>query len=82
MMRDHQNSEIKSLVKILDMFRSDLITLRKKIRRHSITVQFTLPKYVIRAFGNSQVRIGDHTVSLSDWKTKKRPRRLLLYPLA
>jgi len=44
--------------------------MRKMVRRHSRTIQFTLPKYVIRAFGKGQVRIGDHVVTLSEWKTQ------------
>ena len=66
----HQLEKIQTLLQILQSFRAEQTALRKKIRRHSITVQFALPKYVIRAFGKSQVRIGDHTISLSDWKTK------------
>jgi len=47
-----------------------LIPLRKTIRRHSEAVQFTVSRMVIRSLGRSQVRIGDHVVALSEWKTQ------------
>jgi len=49
---------------------TSLIPIRKTIRRHSETVQFSTPKIMIRAFGKCQVKIGDHSVALSDWKTQ------------
>jgi LuxR family transcriptional regulator, maltose regulon positive regulatory protein len=64
------NSELADFVTELRKFEENLIPLRRIIRRHSEIVQFTVPKLVIRAFGKFQTRIGDHVVTLSEWKTQ------------
>lgn len=51
-------------------FEYSLIEIRKLIRRHSSVVQFTTPRIAIRAFGQTQVKIGDHLVRLAAWKTQ------------
>ncbi|MRS02753.1 tetratricopeptide repeat protein, partial [bacterium] len=61
------------LVEFINELRSidqTLIPIRKTIRRHSETVQFSTPKILIRSFGKCQVKIGEHSVSLSEWKTQ------------
>jgi len=61
---------LEPLIQVLNDFIEEQTSLRKMVRRHSRTIQFALPKYVIRALGRSQVRIGDHIVPLSEWKTQ------------
>ncbi len=57
-----------------------LIEIRKLIRRHSGVIQFTTPRISIRALGRSQVKIGDHLVAISAWKTQS-VRDLFFYIL-
>ncbi|MBA4383854.1 MAG: hypothetical protein C0410_03900 [Anaerolinea sp.] len=64
------SSEVIGFIQELRGIESTLIPLRKNIRRHSETVQFTTPKVLIRSFGKCQVKIGDHNVALSEWKTQ------------
>ena len=54
----------------LKEFETTLIPQRRNIRRHSEIVQFSIPKLIIRSFGKFQVRIGEHNVALSEWKTQ------------
>jgi LuxR family transcriptional regulator, maltose regulon positive regulatory protein len=64
------SSEVLAFVQELHDVEASLIPLRKTIRRHSETVQFSTPKIMIRSFGKCQVKIGDHSVTLSEWKTQ------------
>jgi len=64
------SDEVISFIQELRSIESTLIPLRKTIRRHSETVQFSTPKILIRSFGKTQVKIGDHSVTLSEWKTQ------------
>ncbi len=63
-------SELVEFIQELRSIDQALIPIRKTIRRHSETVQFSTPKIMIRSFGKCQVKIGDHSVSLSEWKTQ------------
>jgi len=64
------NDSLTEFIDELLDFETSVIPVRKSVRRHSETVQFSTPKFVIRAFGKFQVKIGDHTVALSEWKTQ------------
>jgi len=64
------STELVTFVKELSDIEASLIPIRKIIRRHSATVQFSTPKIMIRSFGKCQVKIGDHSVTLSEWKTQ------------
>jgi ATP/maltotriose-dependent transcriptional regulator MalT/two-component SAPR family response regulator len=64
------SNEIIAIVKEFRDVEASLIPIRKIIRRHSETVQFSTPKIMIRSFGKCQVKIGDHSVALSEWKTQ------------
>jgi ATP/maltotriose-dependent transcriptional regulator MalT/two-component SAPR family response regulator len=63
-------NEIRMFIQELCDIEASLIPIRKTIRRHSETVQFSTPKIMIRSFGKCQVKIGDHAVTLSEWKTQ------------
>jgi len=63
-------NEVVAFIDELRSVEAGLIPLRKTIRRHSETVQFTTPKVLLRSFGKCQVKIGDHNVALSEWKTQ------------
>ncbi len=65
-----QKTELDTFFAELHLFEENLIPIRKTIRRRSEIVQFSSPKMVIRAFGKAQVKIGDHAVILSEWKTQ------------
>ncbi len=64
------SSELVDYVQEVSNIEASLIPIRKIIRRHSETVQFSTPKILIRSFGKCQVKIGDHSVTLSEWKTQ------------
>jgi LuxR family transcriptional regulator, maltose regulon positive regulatory protein len=51
-------------------FDASLIEIRKKIRRHTGVIQFTSPRITIQALGRTQVKIGEHLLKLSVWKTQ------------
>ncbi len=69
--RDRKNDDpLTAFVNRLREYENGLAPLRRTIRRHSEAVQFTSPKFVIRVFGKCQVKIGDHQVALSEWKTQ------------
>lgn len=57
------------LSRVMD-YEYSLIEIRKLIRRHSSVIHFTTPRISIRALGRSQVKIGDHLVPVSAWKTQ------------
>lgn len=65
----HTNGSSR-LISEIKRFEEDLVPLRRIIRRHSEAVQFTSPKFSIRVFGKCQVKIGEHVVALSEWKTQ------------
>ena len=65
-----QKTELDTFLAQLHQFEENLIPTRKTIRRRSEIVQFSTPKMIIRAFGKTQVKIGDHVVILSEWKTQ------------
>lgn len=65
--------DILPLNRLMDQiqgFDTSLIEIRKKIRRHTGVIQFTSPRITIQALGHTQVKIGDHLVKLSAWKTQ------------
>ena len=55
--------------------------IRKVLKRQNTVIQFTSYQVSIRAFGKLQVRIGDHLLSTSDWKSQTA-RDLFFYLLA
>jgi ATP/maltotriose-dependent transcriptional regulator MalT/DNA-binding SARP family transcriptional activator len=55
--------------------------IRKTLKRQNTVIQFTSYQVTIRALGKMQVRIGDHLVSTSDWKSQTA-RDLFFYLLA
>jgi LuxR family transcriptional regulator, maltose regulon positive regulatory protein len=62
--------EVLAFIQELRNIDTTLIPIRKTIRRHSETVQFSTPKIMIRSFGKCQVKICEHSVALSEWKTQ------------
>ena len=65
-----QAGSLQEFLNELRKFDESLTPLRRTIRRHSETVQFTIPKLVIKSLDKCLVRIGDHSVTLSEWKTQ------------
>lgn len=63
-------TEVAAIIEDLRTIEATLIPIRKNIKRHSETIQFSTPKIMIRSFGKCQVKIGDHSVTLSEWKTQ------------
>ncbi|KAF0111824.1 MAG: hypothetical protein FD147_626 [Chloroflexi bacterium] len=62
--------KISEFISNLHEFEASLVQLRRVIRRHSDIIQFSAPKLVISAFGKGQVKIGDHQILPSEWKTQ------------
>lgn len=54
---------------------------RKNLKRQNSVIQFTSYQVSIRAFGKMQVKVGDHMVSTSEWKSQTA-RDLMYYLLA
>lgn len=44
--------------------------IRRVVRRRTEVVQFSTPRFVIRALGKCQIKLGDHVVTLSELKTQ------------
>ncbi len=65
-----QIAGISDFISELEKFEEGLVPLRRIIRRHSEAVQFSTPKFAIRVFGKCQVKIGEHLVASSEWKTQ------------
>lgn len=55
--------------------------IRKTLKRQNTVIQFTSYQVTIRSLGKMQVRIGDHVVNTSDWKSPAA-RDLFFYLLA
>lgn len=55
--------------------------IRRAIKRQNNVIQFLTYQVSVRAFGRMQVRVGDHLVSTSDWKSQTS-RDLFFYLLA
>ena len=68
------------LVERVKDFDASLVNIRRLIRRHTKVIQFTTPRILIQALGRNQVKIGDHLVTLSHWKTQS-VRDLFFYIL-
>ncbi|MHC1740485.1 MAG: tetratricopeptide repeat protein [Anaerolineaceae bacterium] len=54
---------------------------RKTLKRQNTVIQFTSFQVTIRALGRMQVKVGDHIVNTSDWKSQTA-RDLFFYLLA
>jgi ATP/maltotriose-dependent transcriptional regulator MalT/DNA-binding SARP family transcriptional activator len=65
-----ENEILKAFVDRVSQFDYSLIETRKLVRRHSKVVQFTTPRLAISALGKTQVKIGEHPVTLSAWRTQ------------
>ena len=55
--------------------------IRKTLKRQNTVIQFTQFQVSIRALGKMQVKVSDHVVSISDWKSQTA-RDLFFYLLA
>ena len=61
---------LDQMISSIHIFESSLTETRKRIRRRTGVIQFTSPRIAIQAFNRSQVKIGDHLIKLSVWKTQ------------
>ncbi len=47
-----------------------LAPIRRVVRRRTEVVQFSTPKFVVKALGRCQIKLGEHVVTLSELKTQ------------
>ncbi len=62
-------------------FEKSIPDIRKTLKRQNTVIQFTNFQVNIRAFGKMQVKVGEHVISTSDWKSQTA-RDLLFYLIA
>lgn len=61
--------QILALVQRIEMFEQQIPKVRKELRKYAAAIPFAPPKIYIQSLGKMQVRINDHWVTSSDWKT-------------
>lgn len=61
---------ITYLLKLVNEYQAKLPEIRKSIRRQNSSIQFTSYQISIRAFGKMQVKLGDQTISSTDWQSQ------------
>jgi LuxR family transcriptional regulator, maltose regulon positive regulatory protein len=74
----------ESVLEILQLVReyeNNIPDIRKTLKRQNTIIQITSYQMNIRAFGKMQVKVGDHVISTSEWKSQTA-RDLLFYLLA
>lgn len=72
---------IADIVELIKEYEQKVPEIRKNIKRQNTVIQFTNYQISIRAFGRMQVKVGDHVVNTSDWKSQTS-RDLFFYLLA
>ena len=61
---------IRDLLRKSNRLDSEMPGIRRRIRRLARTIEAPDAKITIRAFGRSQVKVGEKTLTLSDWQTQ------------
>lgn len=69
------------LLQKLSDFEHRMPEIRKNLKRQNTVIQFTSYQLTIRTFGKIQVKVGEHTVNTSDWKSQTA-RDLFFYLLS
>lgn len=72
---------ILQIMQMENEFQVKTSEIRKNLRRQNTSIQFSSYQLSIRAFGKMQVKLGDHTVSTSDWQSQTS-RDLFFYILS
>ncbi len=72
---------VLDMLNILNEFEAKAPEIRRSIKRQSNVIQFTNYQLSIKAFGRMQVKISDHIITTSDWKSQTS-RDLFFYLLA
>jgi two-component SAPR family response regulator len=74
-------SPIQEILQKLNEFEKNSPDIRKNLKRQNTVIQFTSFQLSIKALGKMQVKVGDHTINTSDWKSQTA-RDLFFYLLS
>ncbi len=58
------------LLQLINDFQGKTPEIRKNIRRQNTSIQFTSYQLYIRAFGKTQVKLGDQIISSTEWQSQ------------
>jgi LuxR family transcriptional regulator, maltose regulon positive regulatory protein len=72
---------LRYILDLVDDFGHRIPDICKNIKRQNTVIQFTSYQISIRAFGKMQVKVGDHIIISSEWKSQTS-RDLFFYLLA
>jgi len=72
---------VQEVLQTLSDFERKAPEIRKTLKRQNTVIQFTQFQVSIHALGKMQVKVSDHIVSISDWKSQTA-RDLFFYLLA
>lgn len=72
---------LMDILQIVNEFELKAPEIRRTIKRQSNVIQFTNYQLSVKAFGKMQVKVSDHIVTSSDWKSQTS-RDLFFYLLA
>jgi two-component SAPR family response regulator len=60
---------ITRIITRVDLYESNLLSIRKKVRQQASIVDFEPPRIIIQSFGKGQVILKNKLVTNSDWQT-------------
>ena len=76
--------KVNPLIARINLFEENVLLLRRNLRKQISSVLYTIPKFVIRSFGRTQIEVDGSPVNSSEWHNQRRVREifftLLAYP--
>jgi two-component SAPR family response regulator len=64
------NSAVCQFIEEIKAAENAFAPVRRVVRRRTEVVQFGTPKFVVKALGKCQIKLGEHVVMLSEFKTQ------------
>jgi DNA-binding SARP family transcriptional activator len=76
------DQQVARLLRRISHWEQEIPTLRRRLRRQTVTVPFALPRLTIQALGCARVMLGGEEVTDPEWRSRKVVRDLFFLLLA